>query len=60
MEQCGHMVVIGGTSGIGLATALLFARCGGRVTIVGRDQAKLGAALRELGPNAKRGVRGCA
>jgi NAD(P)-dependent dehydrogenase (short-subunit alcohol dehydrogenase family) len=44
--------VTGGNSGIGLATARLFVAEGARVTITGRDQAKLEAAANELGPNA--------
>jgi NAD(P)-dependent dehydrogenase (short-subunit alcohol dehydrogenase family) len=45
-------VVIGGTSGIGLATAARFVRAGIATTIVGRDPAKLAAALRDLGAGA--------
>jgi NAD(P)-dependent dehydrogenase (short-subunit alcohol dehydrogenase family) len=43
------VVVIGGSSGIGLATARLAAGLGARVTIAGRDRARLDAALAELG-----------
>ena len=39
-----HAVVIGGSSGIGLATALRLHADGMRVTIAGRDPAKLAAA----------------
>ena len=43
-----HSVVIGGTAGIGLATARLLAAHGNRVTIVGRDPDRLKRALAEL------------
>lgn len=43
--------ITGGNSGIGLATAKLFVAEGARVTITGRDQAKLDSAVAELGPN---------
>jgi len=39
-----HTVIIGGSSGIGLATARRLAGLGHKVTITGRDQAKLDAA----------------
>ena len=45
-------LITGGNSGIGLATARLFVTEGARVAITGRDQAKLEAAAKELGPNA--------
>jgi len=48
-----HSVIIGGTSGIGLATARLLAARGNAVTIVGRDPAKLDAAVRDAGAGAK-------
>ena len=44
-----HIVIIGGASGIGLATAKLFAARRARVTIVGRDREKLARAVRSLG-----------
>ena len=44
-----HIVVVGGASGIGLATAKLFAARRARVTIVGRDREKLARAVRSLG-----------
>jgi NAD(P)-dependent dehydrogenase (short-subunit alcohol dehydrogenase family) len=43
------VVVIGGSSGIGLATARLAAAAGARVTIAGRDEDRLAAALDSLG-----------
>lgn len=46
------VLVTGGNSGIGLATALEFARQGARVAITGRDQATLDQARAELGGNA--------
>ncbi len=42
-------VVTGGGSGIGLATARLLLEEGARVAVVGRDEAKLGRAVEELG-----------
>jgi NAD(P)-dependent dehydrogenase (short-subunit alcohol dehydrogenase family) len=44
-------LITGGNSGIGLATAKLFVAEGARVAITGRDQNKLDAAARELGPD---------
>ena len=43
------LVVIGGTSGLGLSAAKAFAREGARVVIVGRTAEKVVAAERELG-----------
>ena len=44
-------LVTGGNSGIGLATAKLFASEGAYVYITGRDQSKLDAAVKEIGAN---------
>ncbi len=41
-----HAVIIGGTSGIGLATARRLAGSGLKVTIAGRDMDRLAAARR--------------
>lgn len=43
------LVVIGGTSGLGLSAAKAFVAEGAKVVIVGRDAAKVAAAERELG-----------
>jgi NAD(P)-dependent dehydrogenase (short-subunit alcohol dehydrogenase family) len=45
-----HVVVIGGSSGMGLATAKLAASSGAHVTIGSRDLTKLQAAQKEIGP----------
>lgn len=45
-------VVTGGNSGIGLATAVLFAQQGAKVAITGRDQETLTAAIKEIGNDA--------
>src|ERR1700759_2571732 len=45
-------LITGGNSGIGLETAKLFVAEGARVIITGRNQERLEAAARELGPNA--------
>ncbi len=50
-------VITGGTSGIGLATARRFIDEGAQVTITGRRQPDLDAALAQLGTQAS-GVRG--
>ncbi|WP_330249678.1 SDR family oxidoreductase [Nocardia sp. NBC_00565] len=44
------VVIVGGTSGIGLATARRLAENGANVVIAGRDKDRLAAALAELGP----------
>jgi 3-oxoacyl-[acyl-carrier protein] reductase len=48
-----RIVVTGGGSGIGRATAAAFAHAGDRVAIIGRDAAKLRAAADALGPDAR-------
>jgi NAD(P)-dependent dehydrogenase (short-subunit alcohol dehydrogenase family) len=45
-------LVTGGSSGIGLATAKLFAQRGAVVYITGRRQKELDEAVREIGPSA--------
>jgi NAD(P)-dependent dehydrogenase (short-subunit alcohol dehydrogenase family) len=50
-------VVTGGNSGIGLATAKLFAAEGARVVVTGRRQKELDAAVRAIGHGAT-GVQG--
>lgn len=47
------VLVVGGSSGIGLATARAFATAGARVTIASRSGDKLEAALKELGGEVK-------
>jgi NAD(P)-dependent dehydrogenase (short-subunit alcohol dehydrogenase family) len=47
-----HIVVIGGSSGIGFAVADAVAREGARVTIAARDPERLEAARQALGANA--------
>ena len=47
-----RVVITGGSSGIGLATAKLLIAGGARVLITGRTQATLDAAREELGENA--------
>lgn len=44
-----HVTVIGGSSGMGRATALAAAAAGARVTIAGRDEARLARAVDEIG-----------
>lgn len=51
------VLITGGSSGLGLATAHRFIAGGDRVVITGRDQAALDAAVSALGPKAT-GVRG--
>ena len=47
-----HVVVTGGNSGIGLATAQAFAAEGARVAVVGRNPSSLEAARQTLGKDA--------
>src|SRR5277367_5754407 len=46
------VVIIGGTSGMGLATAKMLLDGGGRVLVTGRSQAGLESAQKELGKDA--------
>ncbi len=46
------VLITGGTSGIGLATARLFRDQGAQLVVTGRDPEKLAAAQRELGSEA--------
>ena len=50
-------LVTGGSSGIGLATAKLFAQRGATVYITGRRQKELDEAVREIGQSAA-GIQG--
>jgi NAD(P)-dependent dehydrogenase (short-subunit alcohol dehydrogenase family) len=47
--QGAHVVVIGGSTGIGFAAAKLAHQEGADITIAGRSQEKLAQAQRELG-----------
>jgi len=44
----GHYLILGGSSGMGYATAAYLVRAGGVVTICGRDKAKLAAAHQRM------------
>jgi NAD(P)-dependent dehydrogenase (short-subunit alcohol dehydrogenase family) len=46
------VLVTGGSTGIGLATARRFAEEGARVFITGRREAELEVAVRSIGPRA--------
>jgi NAD(P)-dependent dehydrogenase (short-subunit alcohol dehydrogenase family) len=48
-----NVLVVGGSSGIGAATAQAFAKLGARVTIASRNQAKLDAVAKGIGANIK-------
>ena len=52
-----HALVTGGGSGIGLASALALAADGARVTLVGRNEEKLAAAVLAV---CRFGAGGCA
>jgi NAD(P)-dependent dehydrogenase (short-subunit alcohol dehydrogenase family) len=47
------IVVIGGTTGIGLSAARAFVKAGARVVVVGRNPANVNAAARSLGKRAR-------
>jgi NAD(P)-dependent dehydrogenase (short-subunit alcohol dehydrogenase family) len=51
--QSAHVVIAGGSSGIGLATAGLLTRRGATVTITGRDSVKLEAARAQAGSTVR-------
>ena len=48
-----RVVILGGTSGIGLATAKAAARCGAEVTVISRQPASIDRALAELPPGTR-------
>lgn len=48
-----HVFITGGTSGLGLALAKLFAKRGAHVTMTGRDQERLDKAVAEVSAVAK-------
>ena len=48
-----HNVIVGGSSGIGLATAQHLLASGARVTITGRNETRLAEARRALGAEAQ-------
>jgi NAD(P)-dependent dehydrogenase (short-subunit alcohol dehydrogenase family) len=54
--QSRSVLVVGGSSGIGQATARAFAAAGARVTIASRDQAKLDTAAVAIGGNVRAAV----
>ena len=49
------VVIIGGTSGMGLATAKMLLDGGARVLVTGRSNAGLESAQKELGKGRRRG-----
>lgn len=51
--QGARVLVVGGSSGIGLATAVAAAKAGGSVTIASRSKTKLDAALAGIGGDAR-------
>jgi NAD(P)-dependent dehydrogenase (short-subunit alcohol dehydrogenase family) len=55
-QQVEHAVIVGGSSGIGLATARRLLHHGIKVTITGRSSEKLAQARRDLGGNVETAV----
>jgi len=51
--KAANVIVLGGSSGIGLATARTAQQAGANVTIVGRDRARLDAAVSALGGDVR-------
>ena len=51
--QSQHVVIVGGSSGIGLATAQRLLASGAKVTITGRNEARLKEAQKQLGAGAQ-------
>lgn len=51
------LVIIGGTTGLGISAARAFVAAGARVLVVGRDEAHVAAAATELGESG-RAIRG--
>src|SRR5260370_7166680 len=49
-----RVVILGGTSGIGLATAKAAARCGAEATVISRQPASVDRALPDLPPRTAR------
>ncbi|HEV8291084.1 MAG TPA: SDR family NAD(P)-dependent oxidoreductase, partial [Tepidisphaeraceae bacterium] len=47
------IVIIGGTTGLGLSAAQACVKAGGKVVVVGRDRDNAKAAARGLGENSK-------
>ena len=48
-----HVLIVGGSSGLGLATAIHAHRLGAKVTIASRSRDKLDAARREVGERSQ-------
>jgi NAD(P)-dependent dehydrogenase (short-subunit alcohol dehydrogenase family) len=48
-----RVIILGGTSGIGLATAKAAARCGAEVSVTSRRQSSVDRGLAELPPGAR-------
>ena len=50
-DRC--VVIVGGSSGIGLATAKMAREAGARIVIAGRDEDRLATACREIGGDTR-------